>query len=160
VQMLADSGVITQGEFALLDRYFRTMTDQKNLYPKPDLILYIKSEPRENMRRIQARGRPEEENIEEKFLDSLHYMHESWLVEKKFPVPAPVVTLENLGKHTLEDFIHKVNTLADNLIIDKVREHADPLESIEEVKVFVKEEKETREVEGIQRWARWHQQDY
>jgi len=113
VQMLADAQVISNGEFALLDRYFKTITGEKEAYPSPDLILYIRSDPQVLAHRINSRGRREEENMDWGFLNKLHQMHEDWLIHRKYPVAAPVVVLD--GNLELADFTASVNSWADSL---------------------------------------------
>jgi deoxyadenosine/deoxycytidine kinase len=55
--MLLESGVITPGEFALLDRWFHTLTSPAITGMGVDLIIYIRSDPDILMDRINARGR-------------------------------------------------------------------------------------------------------
>merc|ERR1711962_20690 len=90
VQMLYETGVITSGEFALLDRFFTRMT--RNM--KVDLIVYIRSDPSILQSRIVSRGRVEEEGLSSAYLEELHTRHEEWLVREQFPVPAPVIVLD------------------------------------------------------------------
>ena len=56
-QMLAESGVIRLGEFALLDRWFHTLTSPTITGMGVDLIVYIRSDPHILMERINKRGR-------------------------------------------------------------------------------------------------------
>lgn len=108
VQMLYESGIITSGEFALLDRFFNRMTQRL----KVDLIVYIRSDPNILRERISLRGRVEEEGLSEEYLKNLHYRHEEWLVRKMFPVPAPVVVLD--GNLNLYNFTKTVHDWANN----------------------------------------------
>jgi deoxyadenosine/deoxycytidine kinase len=55
--MFLESGVITPGEFALLDRWFGTLTSPTITGMGVDLIIYIRSDPDILMDRINARGR-------------------------------------------------------------------------------------------------------
>ena len=55
--MFRETGVLTDGEFALLDRWFHTMTNQEITGIKADLIVYIRSDPNILGDRIAARGR-------------------------------------------------------------------------------------------------------
>ena len=55
--MLYESGTITSGEFALLDRFFTRMTAGLEV----DLVVYIRSDPSILQERIRRRGRQEEE---------------------------------------------------------------------------------------------------
>ena len=55
--MLRDSGALTHGEFSVLDRYFKMMTDTTWTGLEVDLIVYIKSDPEILLNRIERRGR-------------------------------------------------------------------------------------------------------
>ena len=46
---------------------------------KPDLIIYLHTTPQAAMKRIIARGRPEEAGIEIEYLARLHQKYEGWL---------------------------------------------------------------------------------
>jgi len=113
VEMLLDSGVITQGEAALLDRWFITMTNTTISGMEVDLIVYIRSDPDILMERINQRGRQEEEGLPFTFLQDLHTRHEDWLVHGKYPLPAPVMVLD--GNHDLEQFTNNVNKWSETI---------------------------------------------
>ena len=106
--MLYESGVITAGEFALLDRYFTRMTQSI----KVDMIVYIRSDPSILMERISLRGRAEEEGLSEEYLEELNRRHEAWLLGQKYPLPAPVVVLD--GNLNLQNFTKTVRDWASN----------------------------------------------
>lgn len=68
-----------------------------------DLIIYLRCSPQKVMDRVRARSRTEEKDISFDYLKSLHDLHESWLIEKKSPVPAPVLVLDtNCAQESLE----------------------------------------------------------
>ena len=46
------------------------------------------------LRRLRERSRGEEHLIDEDYIRDLHSLHEDWLMEKKFPVPAPVLVVD------------------------------------------------------------------
>jgi len=102
VEMLRDSGDLTQGEFSVLDRYFQRMTDSTWTGLEVDLMVYIKSDPQILLNRIGRRGRQEEEGLTLDYLKNLHEKHEDWLIQEKYPVPAPVDVLD--GNGDLEEF--------------------------------------------------------
>jgi len=113
VQMLLESGVVTPGEFALLDRWFQTLTSTTMTGMGVDLIVYIRSDPEILMERIITRGRQEEEGLPISFLTDLHTKHEDWLMHGKYPIPAPVIVLD--GNLQLKQFTEAVNKWADTL---------------------------------------------
>ena len=100
--MLYESGVITPGEFALLDRFFSRMSQRMMV----DLIVYIRSDPTILRDRIRERGRVEEEGLSEDYLVELHRRHEEWLVREQFPLPAPVLIID--GNPGLANFTESV----------------------------------------------------
>lgn len=65
-----------------------------NLKVKVDLIVYLRTEPSALHERIASRARSEETAIPLEYLQSLHSLHEEWLMEKKFGLPAPVLVLD------------------------------------------------------------------
>eukprot|EP00092_Neocalanus_flemingeri_P030157 GFUD01032735.1.p1 GENE.GFUD01032735.1~~GFUD01032735.1.p1 ORF type:complete len:274 (-),score=79.28 GFUD01032735.1:265-1086(-) len=113
VQMLLESGVLTPGEFALLDRWFHTLTRTSMTGMVVDMIVYIRTDPDILMERINARGRQEEEGLPLTILKDLHTRHEDWLIHGKYPIPAPVIVMDNNLK--LEQFEEVVMKWADTL---------------------------------------------
>jgi hypothetical protein len=54
------------------------------------------------------------------FLQDLHSRHEDWLIQGKYPIPAPVVVLDgNLG---LQQFTHSVNKWAATMNLAALQE--------------------------------------
>ena len=105
--MLYESGTITSGEFALLDRFFTRMTAGLEV----DLVVYIRSDPTILQQRIQGRGREEEEGgLSQEYLTELHRRHEEWLVREQFPLPAPVTIMD--GNLNLQNFTQRVRDWA------------------------------------------------
>lgn len=67
-----------------------------------DMIIYLRCSPQKVMDRIRVRSRTEEKDISLDYIQSLHELHEDWLIERKFPVPAPVLILDtNCGQESL-----------------------------------------------------------
>jgi deoxyadenosine/deoxycytidine kinase len=54
--------------------------------------VYLKTDPEVVYQRIFQRGRSEENYISLDYLKSIHNLHEDWLINKKFFLPAPVST--------------------------------------------------------------------
>ena len=89
VENLLAKGILHQSEHFILDQWF-----QASLASAPvDLIIYLKSDPDVVYERIKQRGRPEESGITLDYLRNLHQRHEDWLIHEKFPLPAPVLTI-------------------------------------------------------------------
>ncbi|XP_077982209.1 thymidine kinase 2, mitochondrial-like [Glandiceps talaboti] len=93
------SGFMPDSEYVVLTEWFNWLI--QNLDLKMDLIVYLRTDPENCLRRIQERSRSEETGITTEFLQVLHKLHEDWLVNKVFPVPAPVLILD--GNNSIED---------------------------------------------------------
>ena len=73
-----------------------------------DMIIYLRCSPEKVMDRIRVRSRAEERNISFEYIRSLHDLHEDWLIERKFPVPAPVLIIDtNCKQVSLEKLYEK-----------------------------------------------------
>merc|ERR1712002_1417481 len=78
VQMMAEGGSLTKGEFSILDRWFKMLTGRGDPSLAIDLIVYVETDPAVLMRRIRMRGREGEENMNREFLDQVHQRHQAW----------------------------------------------------------------------------------
>lgn len=108
VENLRHLNYLSQLEYNILDKWFNYLvlngenTDKETDYsllsqPKGvniDLIIYLRCSPQHVMDRIRIRSRDEEKNISFNYIKSLHDLHERWLINKEFPVPAPVLVLD------------------------------------------------------------------
>jgi len=54
------------------------------------IVVYLKTDPKVAFQRIAQRGRSEENGITLEYLQSVHDLHEDWLCNNKFKLPAPV----------------------------------------------------------------------
>lgn len=90
VENLKRNGILDDAECFILDQWFEASLPSAPV----DLIIYLRSDPNIVYKRIQERGRPEESGIKLEYLQTLHELHEEWLIEKKFPLPAPVLTID------------------------------------------------------------------
>jgi len=109
VQMLRDNQEISNGEFSLLDRYYKMATSNLTEL-QVDKVVYIRSHPDVLMERIKRRGRQEEESLSLDLLQQLHQKHEDWLLQHQFPLPAPLQILD--GDQDLETFTKTVKNWA------------------------------------------------
>ncbi|XP_048576588.1 deoxynucleoside kinase isoform X2 [Nematostella vectensis] len=88
---LCASGLMASVEHGVHNDWFTWITEKEQ--PQLDLIIYLRTTPEKCMERIKQRCRSEETSVSMDLLKELHDRHEAWLIEKKFPVPAPVVIL-------------------------------------------------------------------
>lgn len=99
VENLHRTKLISLFEYDILDQWFN---DCKNLAPI-DLIIYLRTDPEIVLKRIHRRARPEESKITFDYIISLHQLHEDWLINGKFPKPAPVISVD--ANISLEEII-------------------------------------------------------
>ncbi|ELU17389.1 hypothetical protein CAPTEDRAFT_178371 [Capitella teleta] len=93
VENLYKNGMMPGVDYAVLSEWFAWM--QKSCNIGVDLIVYLRATPETCMDRIRQRNRKEESLVPLEYLESLHELHEDWLIHQtKFPVPAPVLVLE------------------------------------------------------------------
>lgn len=98
---LCKSGMMSKAEHSVHNEWFNWITKQHQ--PHLDLIIYLKTSPETCMERIKARNRSEEKTIPMELLNALHERHEEWLIQRKFPVPAPVMVVD--GNRDLDEMI-------------------------------------------------------
>ena len=85
-----------KSEYEVLYAWFRYLVDEmKDIIDLGiDLIVYLKTSPETAMERIRVRSRGEECIIPKKHVEQLHLLYEDWLINKKFPLPCPVITID------------------------------------------------------------------
>ncbi|CAG0890129.1 unnamed protein product [Darwinula stevensoni] len=106
VENLYRSGYLDKPEYAVLCEWFKWITSNLSLFP--DLIVYLRSSPETVLQRIEKRGRPEEEKISLEYLQSLHVLHEEWLMKGEFPCHSKVMVLDaNNDLPTMEQLFLK-----------------------------------------------------
>lgn len=71
---------ITEGEMAVLDSWYKLLTDNKVYDMGVDLIIYLQTSPEVAMERVRGRQRQEEQEIPLEFFLRMHQLHEDWLI--------------------------------------------------------------------------------
>nr|XP_045608035.1 deoxynucleoside kinase-like [Procambarus clarkii] len=92
VENLYKSGKMSDAEHSVYCEWYNMIT--QHLSVDIDLIVYLRTNPKKLYRRIKDRARSEEQAIPLQYLEDLHNLHEEWLMEKKHPLPAPVLVLD------------------------------------------------------------------
>ncbi|XP_042884603.1 deoxynucleoside kinase-like [Penaeus japonicus] len=129
VENLYRSGKMTEPEYGVYCEWYNMIT--QNLNVGVDLIVYLQTDPNKLHDRIKRRARSEEQTIPLQYLEDLHELHEDWLIEKKHPLPAPVLILdanESLCTMYKKFEEHTSEILCKKLVKNKLRE----FENIEE----------------------------
>ncbi|XP_046362079.1 thymidine kinase 2, mitochondrial-like [Haliotis rufescens] len=80
-----------------------------------NLIVYLRASPQNCFDRIHKRNRDEEKDVPIEYLNSLHKLHEDWLIEKKRgELPAPLLVIDaNLD---LEDLQKKISQMEPKIL--------------------------------------------
>ncbi|XP_071128547.1 thymidine kinase 2, mitochondrial-like [Mytilus edulis] len=80
-------------ELGILNGWFDFLMERENT--SLDLIIYLRADPQVCFNRIKKRSRKEECCVPFELIQSLHDLHEEWLIQhKKFKLPAPVLVLD------------------------------------------------------------------
>lgn len=89
-------GYMSELEWRLYQEWFGWLVDM--YVPKPDGIIYVRTNPDVCLERIARRARSEEGSVSREYLHMLHDKHERWLMNKENVVPAmrdvPVLVLD------------------------------------------------------------------
>ncbi|KAL5015238.1 hypothetical protein ScPMuIL_009508 [Solemya velum] len=92
VENLYKGGLLPDVDYAILSEFYDWIQSNENTHV--DLIVYLQSDPLICQERIQMRNRYEEKKVPIEYLQSLHDLHEDWLIKKNsFSVPAPVLVI-------------------------------------------------------------------
>lgn len=80
-------------EVSILNGWFDFLMERENT--ALDLIIYLRANPEICYERIKKRSRKEECGVPFELIQSLHDLHEEWLIQgKKYKIPAPVLVLD------------------------------------------------------------------
>ena len=71
---------ITEGEMAVLESWYKLLTNNKMYDMEVDLVIYLKTSPEVAMTRVRGRQREEEQEIPLEFFKRMHDLHEDWLI--------------------------------------------------------------------------------
>jgi len=92
VENLYDSKLMPGVDYAVLSEWFDWIT--ANTAVNVDLIVYLRASPNTCMERLRGRNRHEETGIPMEYLESLHELHDDWLIrQRKYKAPAPVLVI-------------------------------------------------------------------
>ncbi|XP_063731191.1 thymidine kinase 2, mitochondrial isoform X2 [Eleginops maclovinus] len=113
VESLFKSGKMPEVDFAVLSEWFDWIT--ANIFIPVDLIVYLQTSPQTCHKRLKQRSREEEKVIPLEYLESIHQLHEDWLIRKSsFPLPAPVLVIP--ADHDLQEMLHQFEENRDKIL--------------------------------------------
>lgn len=93
IENLYKSGLLADVNYTILSEWFNWI--MKNSIIDVDLIVYLRADPQSCMERIKKRNRGEESSVPMEYVESLHELHEEWLVHQtKFTAPAEIIVLD------------------------------------------------------------------
>jgi len=94
-QIMKEREGLTEGEYALLKKWFDFLLSYSELDLGVDLIIYVKADTDVLEKRIAERGRKEEVgHVGRSFLADVTRHHDAWLIDHVHPVPAPVLVVD------------------------------------------------------------------
>jgi len=94
VENLMKSGKMPLSEYEVLSGWFDFLLSSPQVDLGVDLIVYMRTSPEVALSRLMKRGRGEEHLIAKQYIDDLHQLHEDWLVNGKYALPAPVIVVD------------------------------------------------------------------
>ncbi|XP_022624775.1 thymidine kinase 2, mitochondrial isoform X1 [Seriola dumerili] len=104
VENLFRSGKMPEVDYAVLSEWFDWIT--ANISIPVDLIVYLQTSPQTCHERLKQRCREEEKVIPLEYLESLHQLHEDWLIKQTLAsLPAPVLVIP--ADHDLQKMLHQ-----------------------------------------------------
>lgn len=93
VENLYKGGLMPPVDYSVLTEWFDWI--RKNEKINIDLIVYLRASPETCLQRIKQRARREEAQVPIGYLETLHDLHEDWLIhQNKFQTPCPVLVLD------------------------------------------------------------------
>ncbi len=79
-----------------------------NAIHPPDLLIYLRASLRTVRKRIEMRGRPEEQAIPVPYLRKLNGLYERWFAKYKL---SPTLVIETDKLDYLSDLVHRIDVL-------------------------------------------------
>ena len=102
---LARRGLFPPREYETYGALYRSIRDA---LPPPDLLIYLKTSPATQRRRIALRGRPSERGIDGEYLRGLNRLYRSWVAGWK---RSPVLVIDADRLDFVADLAHQADVL-------------------------------------------------
>lgn len=104
VENLFRSGKMPAVDHAVLSEWFDWIST--NVSVPVDLIVYLRTSPETCYERLRRRSREEEKLVPLEYLESIHRLHEDWLI-RRTPAAPPAPVLVIPADHDLPQMLHK-----------------------------------------------------
>lgn len=113
------NGSIHPATFQILNEWYSYLVESVSI--QVDLVVYLRTSPQISLDRIVHRGRIEEANIDLRYVNTIHDLHESWLNDDP---PAPVIILDaNLNEEEIVREFQRAQNAIFNLSLTPAREN-------------------------------------
>jgi len=86
--------LITEGEIQILNEWYDLLNSRTEFNTDVDLIVYLRTSPEVAMERVKRRGRTEETEYRLENFQTLHTLHENWLIGENRTASQPVIIIE------------------------------------------------------------------
>ncbi|XP_071110445.1 thymidine kinase 2, mitochondrial-like [Haliotis cracherodii] len=113
IENLHQGGLMPDIDYNILSEWHDWL--HQNSTTDINLIVYLRASPQNCFDRIHKRNRDEEKDVPIEYLNSLHKLHEDWLIEKKRgELPAPLLVIDaNLD---LEDLLKTISQMEPKIL--------------------------------------------
>ncbi|RUS73553.1 hypothetical protein EGW08_018681 [Elysia chlorotica] len=93
MENLRESQLIPSVDYSILKEYHKWIDHHEDI--QVDLIVYLRASPETCVQRMKKRNRSEEAGVPLEYLQTLHRLHDDWLLHgKRGELPAPVLVLD------------------------------------------------------------------
>lgn len=97
--------MMPERDYLLYRRLYETILES---LPPPDLLIYLRCSVRSVRKRIQLRGRPEEQAVPLAYIRRLHLLYEEWFARYS---ASPTVVIDTEKLDYIQDMVHRLDLL-------------------------------------------------
>lgn len=103
---LCTRGVLSERDFATYGSMYQAI---RETLPKPDLLIYLRCSLKGLKRRIRHRGRPEEQQMDGRYLAALQDAYEAWIASYDL---GPTLVIESEQLDYLRNLVDRIDLMA------------------------------------------------
>lgn len=96
-----ENETLHHSESMVLQHWYEVAAVSHNIIP--DLIIYLRGQPKLAMDRIRLRGRKEERNIKYKYIQQLHSLYDDWLLKRNKSTRVIIINPNQVPEEMLND---------------------------------------------------------